>query len=55
VAIKIIPLTDTDADELAAIQREIQFLAGCNHPNIVKYLVRVLCGHARACWRKIEG
>ncbi len=39
VAIKVIPLLDTDREELQAIQREIQFLAGCNHPNIVKYLV----------------
>ena len=37
---QVIPLTDTDADELQAIQKEIAFLAGCNHPNIVKYLVR---------------
>lgn len=42
VAIKVIPLADTDAEELQSIQKEIQFLAGCNHPNIVKYLVRTL-------------
>lgn len=39
VAIKVIPLTDTDAEELKSIQKEIAFLAECNHPNIVRYYV----------------
>lgn len=39
VAIKVISLAETDVDDVATIQQEIKFLAGCNHPNIVKYLV----------------
>lgn len=35
VAVKIIPLTDQD--EMGSIQREIDMLRECNHPNIVKY------------------
>ncbi|KAF5841905.1 mitogen activated protein kinase [Dunaliella salina] len=38
VAIKIIPLTDTDPDELKTIQKEINFLSQCSHPNVVKYV-----------------
>ncbi|KAL6765107.1 kinase-like domain-containing protein, partial [Haematococcus lacustris] len=38
VAIKVIPLTDSDPGELDSIRKEIQFLANCNHPNIVKYM-----------------
>eukprot|EP00200_Dunaliella_tertiolecta_P007941 CAMPEP_0202376780 /NCGR_PEP_ID=MMETSP1127-20130417/7194_1 /ASSEMBLY_ACC=CAM_ASM_000462 /TAXON_ID=3047 /ORGANISM="Dunaliella tertiolecta, Strain CCMP1320" /LENGTH=687 /DNA_ID=CAMNT_0048974661 /DNA_START=146 /DNA_END=2209 /DNA_ORIENTATION=- len=38
VAIKIIPLTDTDPDELKTIQKEINFLSQCSHPNVVKYI-----------------
>jgi hypothetical protein len=40
VAIKVIPVTDQDREELKQIQREIAFLADCNHPNVVRYLVR---------------
>lgn len=39
VAIKIISLTENDLDDLKQIQKEIEYLADCNHPNIVKYLV----------------
>jgi serine/threonine-protein kinase 24/25/MST4 len=40
VAIKIISfLTENDAEDLKQIQKEIEYLADCNHPNIVKYLV----------------
>ena len=28
-----------DDDELASIQQEIDFLAACDHPNVVRYLV----------------
>ncbi|GFR47257.1 hypothetical protein Agub_g8944, partial [Astrephomene gubernaculifera] len=38
VAIKIIPVTDQDREEFKQIQREIAFLSGCNHPNVVRYL-----------------
>lgn len=39
VAIKIIPLTDTDPAETLTIQKEIDFLSGCHHPNVVRYIV----------------
>ena len=29
-----------DDDELASIQLEIDFLAACDHPNVVRYLVQ---------------
>ncbi|PSC67730.1 Serine threonine-kinase dst1 [Micractinium conductrix] len=35
VAVKIIPVGE--AEELAAIQKEIAILRECNHPNVVKY------------------
>ncbi|KXZ43163.1 hypothetical protein GPECTOR_99g798 [Gonium pectorale] len=38
VAIKVIPLTEADREEFRTIQREIAFLADCNHPNVVRYL-----------------
>ncbi|EFJ44650.1 MAP kinase [Volvox carteri f. nagariensis] len=38
VAIKVIPVTDQDREELTQIQKEIRFLADCNHPNVVRYL-----------------
>lgn len=40
VAIKVIPLTEQDKEDFKQIQREIAFLADCNHPNVVRYLVR---------------
>lgn len=39
VAVKVLPLLDTDSEELANIQKEIGFLATCDHPNVVKYKV----------------
>jgi len=42
VAIKVIPLTDTDPAELKTIQKEINFLSQCSHPNVVKYIVGVV-------------
>ncbi|GIM11358.1 hypothetical protein Vretimale_14891, partial [Volvox reticuliferus] len=38
VAIKVIPVTEEDREEFKQIQREINFLAECNHPNVVRYL-----------------
>lgn len=38
VAIKIIPLGD--ASEMEEVQREITMLQECNHPNVVRYMVR---------------
>ncbi|MEW5309707.1 MAG: hypothetical protein WDW38_001571 [Sanguina aurantia] len=38
VAIKVIPLTEQDKEDFKQIQREIAFLADCNHPNVVRYL-----------------
>ena len=35
VAVKIIPLTDSD--EVESIQKEIAILSDCNHPNVVRY------------------
>ena len=40
VAIKVIPVTEQDREEFKQIQREVAFLADCNHPNVVRYLVR---------------
>ena len=37
VAVKIIPLGDKD--EVLEIQKEIEMLKECNHPNVVRYLV----------------
>ena len=41
---QVIPVEDDD--ELASIQQEIDFLAACDHPNVVRYLVllRILTG-----------
>ena len=39
VAIKVISLADQPTDEFKQIEKEIDFLASCNHPNIVRYLV----------------
>lgn len=36
---QVIPLGEQD--ELADIRKEIGFLAACDHPNIVRYLVRL--------------
>lgn len=41
MAIKVIPLTEQDKEDFKQIQREIAFLADCNHPNVVRYLVRM--------------
>ncbi|KAG2441081.1 hypothetical protein HXX76_003934 [Chlamydomonas incerta] len=38
VAIKVIPVTEQDREEFKQIQREVAFLADCNHPNVVRYL-----------------
>ncbi|WIA38974.1 hypothetical protein OEZ86_005126 [Tetradesmus obliquus] len=38
VAIKVISTTDSDEDDLTRIHKEIQFLADCDHPNVVRYL-----------------
>ena len=38
VAVKVIPLGDKD--EVVEIQKEIEMLKECNHPNVVRYLVR---------------
>ena len=38
VAVKVIPLGDKD--EVLEIQKEIEMLKECNHPNVVRYLVR---------------
>ena len=37
VAVKVIPLGDKD--EVLEIQKEIEMLKECNHPNVVRYLV----------------
>lgn len=39
VAVKVIALSFKD--EMEAIQREIQMLRDCKHPNVVKYYVRL--------------
>lgn len=41
VAIKVIPVGEHD--EIGEIQKEIDMLKECNHPNVVHYLV---CTHA---------
>jgi len=44
---QVIPIEDDD--ELASIQQEIDFLAACDHPNVVRYLVlplRIFCTSA---------
>lgn len=37
VGVKIIALTDRHREDMRRIQKEIQFLSDCNHPNIVRY------------------
>ena len=37
VAIKVIPLLDAPEEEAKTIQKEIDFLRTCDHPNIVRY------------------
>ena len=37
---QVIPVGDEY--ELAAIRKEIAFLAACDHPNIVRYLVSIV-------------
>jgi serine/threonine protein kinase len=37
VAVKVIPVGDKD--EVLEIQKEIEMLKECNHPNVVRYLV----------------
>lgn len=39
VALKCIPIEEGDTS-IAAIEEEIRLLQGCDHPNIVNYLVR---------------
>lgn len=39
VALKCIPIEEGDAS-IAAIEEEIHLLQGCDHPNIVNYLVQ---------------
>ena len=43
VAIKVISLADTPPEDFRLIEKEIEFLASCNHPNIVHYIVSVKC------------
>lgn len=40
VAIKVIPVGEDD--DIEEIQKEIDMLKDCDHPNIVHYLVRLL-------------
>ena len=51
VAVKVIPLGDKD--EVLEIQKEIEMLKECNHPNVVRYLVRhktiLMLAHTRLC------
>lgn len=39
VAIKVILLVDQPPEDFQLIEKEIEFLASCNHPNVVRYLV----------------
>ena len=39
VAIKVISLADQPAEDFKQIEKEIEFLAACDHPNVVRYLV----------------
>ena len=50
VAIKIIPVGQHS--EQAAIQKEIDMLKECEHPNIVRYMVRgsFVCSLLDHCW-----
>lgn len=41
VAIKVIPVGEND--DIEEIQKEIDMLKECDHPNVVHYLVRNLC------------
>ena len=49
VAVKVIPLGDRD--EVLEIQKEIEMLKECNHPNVVRYLVRHKTISMLACTR----
>lgn len=52
VAVKVIPAGAPE--EVAAIQREIEMLKQCNHPNVVRYLARSAWGlvvHAQPSMR----
>ncbi|GAX75530.1 hypothetical protein CEUSTIGMA_g2973.t1 [Chlamydomonas eustigma] len=38
VAIKVISLADQPSEDFQQIEKEIDFLSSCNHPNVVRYL-----------------
>lgn len=44
VAIKVISLEGQHPEQCEEIEKEIEFLSSCNHPNIVQYMVSK-CAH----------
>ena len=58
-AVKIIPLSKSEEESFAQIQREIGTLQNCRHPNIVQYFVWLFLlpranneAHAMLCIRE---
>ena len=49
VAVKVLELGAADSDDVARIEREIAFMAECDHPNIVKYLGSHRCVELLLC------
>lgn len=48
---QVISLADQPAEDFSDIQKEIVFLSGCSHPNVVRYLVRAARAACMHAWK----